>query len=136
MEYLQLEPNAELPKRTKLQPFKAVLILDEKVEPEWQEAVSDWLVASGCLYMMAWGQNCSSWDDSVDLSNLKSCNFGDIPEDEFVTTTWHENEPLKEVFWFAKNVAEHPTVEIENTLLVHISWSNRKKSLVDGYQRT
>jgi hypothetical protein len=71
--------------------------------------------------MMAWGLECSSWDDSVDISNLKLFDYGEIPDDQFVMTTWHTDEPLSEVFWYSKNTALHPTIEIERTLLVHIA---------------
>jgi hypothetical protein len=70
--------------------------------------------------MLAWGVECSSWDDSVDLANLEAYDFGEIPEESDVMTTWHDDEPLREVFWFAKNSAEHPTVGIENTLILHL----------------
>jgi hypothetical protein len=42
-------------------------------------------------------------------------------DEEFVMTTWHTEEPLDEVFWFAKNNADHPTVNLERSLLVHVS---------------
>lgn len=67
MEYLQLQANSEPPDISKHSPFRAVLILEKSVSNEWQQQVSQWLVSSGCLYMMAWGINCSSWDDSVDI---------------------------------------------------------------------
>ena len=71
------------------------------VNSEWRQTVSEWLVDQGCLYMMAHGDECSLWDDSVDIANLEAFdwNFDDIPEDKHVTTTWHENESLEEVFF-------------------------------------
>ena len=33
-------------------------------------------------------------------------------------TTWHENEPLQENFWFAKEAAHHPTVKLDNILVL------------------
>jgi hypothetical protein len=71
--------------------------------------------------MMACGINCSSWADSVEYANYAAFNFGEIPDEYFVMTTWHENEPLKNVFWFAKNSATHPTVDLPNLLILHVS---------------
>ena len=126
MRYLHLISDANLPSVADLAPFKAVVIVEDSVSPEWQGAVSDWLVESGCLYMMAWGKNCSTWDDSVDHSNMEAYDYGEIAEDRFVMTTWHSDEPLKEVFWFSKHSAIHPSVELKNTLLLHISKEERE----------
>ena len=132
-EYVQLVPGAILPLVTENTPFRAVVIVEGDVTPEWQASVSDWLVQSGCLYMMAWGRNCSSWDDSVDHANMKEFAFGEIPEDKFVMTTWHTNDPLHEVFWFSKNNAVHPSVELEHSLLLHISPLNKSAELLSAY---
>src|SRR5690606_41052832 len=102
-EYLHLQPEAELPVVFKLQPFKAVLVIEELVSPEWQARVSAWLIESGCLYMMAWGRDCRSWDHSVDFAKMEAFDFQEIPEERFVLTTWHEHEPLSEVFWFLRS---------------------------------
>ena len=104
----------------------SVVVIDEFVTSGWQSLVSAWLVKSGCLYMMAWGKGSSTWDDSVDFANLEENNYADIPEEKFVISTWHENELLKDVFWFSKNNAFHPTVELLNTLILHISRKNRE----------
>ena len=71
--------------------------------------------------MSAWGAECSEWDDSVDMANIEANHFESIPESKLVMTTWHENEALAEAFWFAKNNAHHPSVSIQNTLLVHVA---------------
>jgi hypothetical protein len=131
--YLQLHPGEKLPDISDLRPFRSVVVIDEEATPEWQSLVSSWLVKSGCLYMMAWGKECSTWDDSVDLANLEACNYGDIPEDEFVMTTWHTNEPLREVFWFAKRGAVHPTMDLPNMLILHISDTSKENELISDY---
>ncbi len=123
--YLQLSPGDKLPKLDGFSPFKAVLIIESDVNSDWQTEASRWLVESGCLYMMAWGKACSSWDISVDLANLEQFDYGDIPDDDFIMTTWHEDEPLKEVLWFAKTTAHHPTVELNNVLFLHIGADDR-----------
>ena len=130
IKYLQLKPESPLPDISALRPFRSIVVIEEAVTPNWQLLVSSWLVKSGCLYMMAWGNECSTWDDSVDLANLEEFSYEDIPEDKFVITTWHEKESLTEAFWFSKNTACHPTVELPNTLLCHISTINREKELL------
>lgn len=87
VEYLQLEPKSGIPDISALSPFRVVVIIEENFSPEWQMQISNWLVSSGCLYMMAWGEKCIAWDDSVDKANLKQLNYGDIPEEKFVITT-------------------------------------------------
>ena len=118
--YVQLQDGKPLPDIGDLKPFKAIVVIEDHPSLEWQHRTSEWLVDSGCLYMMAWGDDCGSWDESVDWANLEIFDFGDIPDEEFVMTTWHENEPLQEVFWYAKEVAHHPTVKLDNILILHI----------------
>ncbi len=131
--YVQLPYGAEPPQYIAPTPFKAVVISEEAASPEWRTRVSDWLVKAGCLYMCAWGTDCSEWDTSVDLANIEANGHEEIPEDKFVMTTWHENEPLAEAFWFAKNNAHDPTVAIQNTLLVHVARVNREQELLASF---
>ena len=131
--YLQVMPEAVLPDVSGLAPFRAVIIAEAQVSPEWQFAVSAWLVRSGCLYTMAWGMGSSSWDDSVDMANLERFEFKDIPEDSSVMTTWHDDETLDEVFRFCKNNASHPTIALKNTLLLHIATERREYETMSSY---
>ena len=84
--------------------------------------------------MMAWGCNCSAWDDSVDIANIEQFEPGDIPEDKFVMTTWHADKPVSEVFWFSKNCASHPVVKLKRTVMIHISDREREKELLTAYR--
>ncbi|MES2353114.1 MAG: hypothetical protein V4568_01730 [Pseudomonadota bacterium] len=134
--YLHLAPmGAVLPDISTLAPFRAVIVAEAEVSPDWQASVSVWLVQSGCLYTMAWGTNCSSWDDSVDMANIEEFNFKEIPENKFVMTTWHEDETMAEVFWFCKNNAFHPNVELTQTLVLHISANEREQEIVKFYAK-
>lgn len=114
-------------------PARVVVIVEADVTPEWRSAVSRWLIDGGCLYMMAWGTDCSAWDDTVDFANMEQFDFEEIPNDKFVMTTWHPNEPLSESFWFAENMAFHPTVELERTVLLHIATQPREDALLQAY---
>jgi hypothetical protein len=110
------------------------VVVEESSTRDWQTEVSSWLVKSGCLYMMAWGEDCSSWHDSVDTANISEFHGEEIPEEKFVRTTWHTDEPLSEVFWFAKNCADHPVLEIKNTIILHISRCSREDDLTSKFE--
>jgi hypothetical protein len=131
--YLQLKPGEELPELPKLKPYLAILVSEETAYAEWRDIVSKHLVRSGCIYMLAWGNECGAWEDAVDLANLEQFNFGEIPEDELVVTTGQKNETLKDVFEFAKNSAEHSCVEFSNTLILHICSQNKETELLIQY---
>ena len=124
--YLCLNPESELPKLS-LGSFRALVMIESEVSTLWQHAVSDWLVRSGCLQMMAWGLGCSSWDDSVDWANISQFAHGDIPDESFVLTSWHEDQSLQEVMHFCKHFADHPFAELRSTLLSHIVYEPREE---------
>jgi len=130
--YVHLVPGAAPPERMPL-PLRAVVIVESQATAGWQALVSDWLVESGCLYMMAWGIDCSTWDDSVDKANSERFDYGEIPEDQFVMTTWHSDESISEVFWFAKNVAHHPTIALAQTALIHIAAEAAGDRILQAY---
>ena len=131
--YLHLPPDGPLPGIGHLSPFRAVVIIEAQVGAEWQGKVSDWLVQSGCLYMMAWGRDCTTWDDSVDIANLEAFGYGEIPGDRDVWTTWHNDWPLGEVFDFCKRHARHPVVELPRVLLLHIALQGDEARVLDVY---
>ncbi len=127
MRYLRVAPESELAPYDGARPFRAVVVVEAEVSPAWQFAASKWLVSSGCLYMLAWGRDCLSWDDSVDIASVVLAEAGERPESELVMTTWHEHESLSEVFDFAKRfaVAADPRVRIVETLAFHVSAVDR-----------
>lgn len=131
--YVLLAPEAAPPDISAFNPFRAVVIIEHSVSPAWQARISDWLVRSGCLYMMAWGENCSAWDDSVDIANLEHFNYGDIPQDRDVMTTWHTEDSLEELFFFAKHSASHPVIDLPQIVLVHISTVCKEVELLQAY---
>lgn len=133
-EYVLVQPDCFPPELCGA-PFRAVVIIEASVTPDWRALISKWLVESGCLYMMAWGPDCGLWDDSVDYANLDEFECGDIPDDRFVITTWHDSEPIHEVYWFCEHAAHHPTVDLDRKILIHISRIERKSELLDDYQR-
>ncbi len=133
IQYFQLSPETSLPDIAEMKPFLAILVIEESSTPAWRELVSKWLVKSGCIYMMAWGIDCNEWDTSVDWANIEQFNYGEIPEDELVVTTWHENESLRDVFWQARNSAQHACVEFSNAVILHISKENKEQEYLALY---
>ncbi|WP_456107224.1 DUF7684 family protein [Peristeroidobacter agariperforans] len=128
IEYQPVTEVGTLPDVRALAPYKCVVIIESSVSVARQVEISRWLVDSGCLYMMAWGPGCSSWDDSVDLANLEQFDFRDVPEDNFVMTTWHESESLSEVFGFSKFAAMHPSTEMQRLSYFMSMATGRKKN--------
>jgi hypothetical protein len=135
MRYLRIPPNSDLAPYEGLRPFLAIVAIDEPVTPGWRWKVSKWLVANGCVYMMAWGIDCSMWDDDVDYADLEAHDYGDIPDDKFVMTTWHDKWPVSEVFAFAKRDARPKSdkLEFRDTILLHVSTSDREEEFQTLY---
>lgn len=131
--YFHVCPGGRLPELGHLAPFRSVVIIEEMVTSEWRAEASEWLVRSGCHYMMAWGQDCSLWDDSVDCANMDMFAPQDIPEDRFVVTTWHDHLPLGEAFYFCKQLAIHPVVELPQVILLHIACKENEAQLIEAY---
>lgn len=131
--YVHLPPGSQPPAIGEAGPFKAVLVLEQAVADDWQDQISEWLVRSGCLYMMAWGVKCSSWDESVDWANHSVTGLNDVPDDQFVMTTWHDDEPLTEAFWYAGFTAHHPTVSLEHVAVIDIGPKNREAEMREAY---
>ena len=133
MKYLQLKASDELPDLSGLQPFKAVVAIETAVTAEQQARISRWLVESGCLYMMAWGKECASWDESVALANRKAFSTPEIPDPSLIITTRHDGETLNDVFWFAKYTAMHPCHTLDNLLLLHLANNEREQEIRAEY---
>ncbi|HEX7821826.1 MAG TPA: hypothetical protein VF463_14550 [Sphingobium sp.] len=132
LDYLHLPPDHPPPSVT-ARPYRAVLIAEQAVSEGWRNDVASWLVETGCLYFIAWGVACEAWHDAVDWANLNVFDFGDIPDDRFIMTTWHDKEPLSEALWFAGNCASHPSVEFTDTVIVHVAQDERRAATLELY---
>lgn len=132
-QYRHVTPGGGLPDLSALAPFRAVVMIDAKLTVTWQIAVSEWLVDSGCLHVMAWGRDASLWDHAVAMANLEQFGFGPIPPEGQVVTTSHEVESLGEVLWFCKHCANHPVVELQHTVLIEISDRGDEEMVLRAY---
>ncbi len=115
--------------------FCAVVVIEDDVTAEWRHRVTDHLYRSGCRYLLAWGRECSLWDDSMDWTNMEAFDFGDIPDEDFVMTTWRDDEPLSEVFWFCKNCAQLSPIDLPQVVILHVSAQPREAELPRTYEQ-
>lgn len=132
LEYVHLDPNETLP-QLPCGPLRVVIISEIAVSDDWRSSTARWLVDGGCLYAVAWGAECEEWHDAVDWAVLETFDFGDIPDDRFVMTTWHADEPLSEALWFAGTCASHPDVELKKTVLLHVANEAKEEELIVTY---
>lgn len=132
LRYVHLSPEQSPPELT-CGPFRALVVSDVTVTKEWRHRIAKWLVASGCLYVIAWGLECEDWHDSVDWAVLEEFDFGDIPDHKFVMTTWHAIEPLSEAMWFAGQCAFHPDVELGATVVLDVAPAAREAEIMDAF---
>ncbi len=101
-------------------PFAALIYVDDAdISVEEQEALSDKIVTSGCRYAVCAGYNSSSWDNSIDMADIKR-NGGEVIEDNLVMTTWHENEPLEDIVFFFLNLTSFGNFIAERFLVLVI----------------
>ncbi|PDH65264.1 MAG: hypothetical protein CNE89_12075 [Sphingomonadaceae bacterium MED-G03] len=133
LDYLHFSPDQPLP-QVETRPHRAILIAERPVSQAWRDEVAAWLVQVGCLYFIAWGTDCEAWHDAVDWVVLQRFDFGEIPDDKFVMTTWHDEEPLSEALWFAGHCASHSEFELTETVIVHVSPHERRAKLLALYR--
>jgi hypothetical protein len=126
--YLQLPADGALP-ALQLPPFLAIVLVEDEVHETWMWEACRWLVGAGCRYALAWGRDCEAWHDAIDDAALEAADYEDVPADRFVMTTWHEDEEIEDVFWFARHRASHPDVPLTATLILHIAPAARKDEL-------
>ena len=134
MEYIHLPAGSSLPPFESI-PRRVIVLVEQDVTSQWQDAVSKWIVDCGCLYMMAWGRDCSLWDDSVDWANLKHIGGAELTDDNHVMTTWHADEPLSEVFFFNQMCAWHPTLDLHLVTILDVSEQERSSDILSVYNQ-
>lgn len=113
-------------------PFIAVIVGTQSVEAGWRSTVSHWLVENRCLYACSWGVDAEAWHDSIDLANLEVDDFN-VTEASHVMTTYHHQDSLNEVFWFAGYAAHHGVITLEHVLIVDISPEAREAEMLSRY---
>jgi hypothetical protein len=84
--------------------FKCVILTGDDLPDERRNAICREIVGIGCRWAMTWGPDCELWHDCLDETVLLRHNHS-VPDDKFLMTTWHEQESLEEVLFFAKRMA-------------------------------
>jgi len=64
---------------------------------------------------------------------MKVVASNEVPADQFMMMTWHDDEPLAEVFGSAAFTANHPTVPLEQIVIIDIGPTNREAELLHDY---
>jgi hypothetical protein len=131
--YLHLSPDADLPALEGLRQFKAVVVVEADVHETVMWDVSRWLIASGCLYALAWGKDSEQWREAIEDAALEAVNYEDMPEERRVQVTAHEDDDLEEVFWFAQHRASH-AADLKDTLILHLADTPRREELEAQYR--
>lgn len=119
--YLWSGPHGDLPSIALNEPFRAVVVAELALSPARMDEISEWLIASGCRYVMAWGENASAWDDAADMASMERNRYEDPRPEELVITTWHPGESLAEVFEFSNESAKHPALSLDELVIVHVA---------------
>ncbi len=135
MEYFQLIENRDLPEIGQFAPFKAILAVEDNVNPDRQAEISSWLVQMGARYVMVCGTNCQRWEESIRQANLEQVNLEEMNPQEFVMITTHQQERLRNVFWHAKKHARHTHVKLQNILALHIGSQNRSVEYLSMFEK-
>ncbi len=136
--YLRMVPGDPLPDLADYAPFSAVVILSSEYPTDWRTEVNRWLLKNGCRYVMAWGPDCEAWHDNVDGVNLECHPFGDIPDDRFVMTTWHDNDTLEKLLWYGQFCGNlsYDGVELNDTILLDVGSVDRRSEMLTLWEQS
>ena len=136
MQYLFVEDPKlfEVPKD--LSAFRCVILIEKTIDAADRAKISKQLVDAGCLYAMAWGIDCSSWDDSIDEANIDQFFPRSVPDNKFVMTTWHSKESIEEVFFFAKfnAVLSYDNIKLVDLLVLDLGLIPREAEIMRVYE--
>lgn len=109
-------------------------INDTTITAEEQELLSDQIVAGGCRYAVCAGYKCSTWDDSIDVADLRR-NDWKVRDDNFVMTSWHENETLEDIVSFFLNDTSFDYFTATNMLVLVLGNSKMLEEIKEEINR-
>ena len=140
MKYYQINENSSLPVLDQFAPFKVVLALEIDCSETRKLSIAEWLVSSGCRYVMVCGEDHESWKAVIRKVNLAFFDIGqhnieNLQSSDFIMVTPHVHEKLRSVFWHAKKVARHPDVKMEQVVTIHIANQNRSVEYLAMYEK-
>lgn len=127
MEYLCLKPGLKKLPKINFDMFRCVIVAECQVSSDWRSFISTWVLEQGCQYMLVCGVDADSWEVAFDQSGFTLKKLGKISNNNLLMSISYGDESLSEVFWLAKNASFHPSLELDNTLLFHISEGQEDK---------
>ena len=111
--------------------FVCLLVINnEHITTDEQVALSAALVESGCRYACCTGNDCSSWDDSIDIAYLETDKDFNPPDERFVMTTWHDNESMESTINFFLNCTQFDDNLFSKRIVLFLGIDEEKKKEV------
>jgi hypothetical protein len=102
---------------------------------EEMDALASQMVDAGCRYAVCGGQNCEAWHDSVDRAKFAVARVKDYSDEEldkhFIMTTWHTDETIKKVVWFAVHCTEYDDIVFRYVMVLVLGGNNRNAKTVE-----
>ena len=129
--YLPLLSGSRLDPPEGWDSYKCLLLLARVARADEVDRICASLVGSGCAYAMTWGIDCERWHDAIDDAHLG--RFEDtVPEDATVLTTWHSDETLGDVLWFAMHTATslYAGVPLNRLLIADLCTRDREEEIL------
>ena len=127
MFYYHFQPqNSDLCIPDHLSVFKCLIVAGRDINADYRARISEQLVNAGCLYALAWGRECSAWDDSVDWAYRDAQGEAEFRKESHVVTTWHEGEDLRDTVAFARR-CEHPFAMLDDLLVLDFGSRHRQE---------
>lgn len=117
---VHLMPGDAVPSFALGEDFKCVIWTSCAMENAWRNQVSEALVANRLRYMLAGGLDGTIWDDAVDWAYIVTDPDFDPPDDRFVMTEWHDDEPLENVLWCAFKTATFDELWFDQLLVLWV----------------
>ena len=121
MKYIWLNEAGDLPDISQHSPFKVLLSVDMLVGRKCRQEISSWLVNMGAMHVTIRGEECFEWKNSIRQANLDRVSLEDMRPEQFVMITTHPHENLRSVFKQISKHARHTHVELDFTIIVHLS---------------
>ena len=130
--YIFLQPEGD-PPAFSTRPYRLILVSESETEEDWRAKICAHLVATRCLYFVSWGEQCETWHDDMDWALLDAHGYEDIPDDDFIMTTWHADDPMKSALNFGAMDAQHPDVELKATYIMHVAESADEERILSAF---
>lgn len=92
------------------------------VSVETISRVAKWLLASGLIYVCAWGPDCERVHDIFDETYVGDGTI--VPSFTFMSS-WHSDEPLEEALWFFLQCASTLGAEMESASYLAVTVGRR-----------